>query len=139
MKMRNIAFAAGLLAAGIANAEVAVIVNPASGASALTAQEAANIFLGKASSLSDGSKVTVVDQAEGSEVRDEFYTKAAQKNASQLKAYWSQVIFTGKGKPPKAVADSAEVKAAVASTPDAIGYVDAGSVDGTVKVLLKLP
>lgn len=139
MMKRKLVLAASLLAAAITHAEVAVIVNPASPAASPSAADAANIFLGKSGSLADGTKVTAVDQEEGSAVRDEFYTKVAQKNASQLKAYWSQVIFTGKGKPPAAVADSAEVKAKVASTADAIGYVDAASVDGTVKVLLKVP
>ena len=52
MMKRKLVLAASLLAAGIAHAEVAVIVNPASPAASLSAGDAANIFLGKASAPS---------------------------------------------------------------------------------------
>lgn len=43
----------------------------------------------------------------------------------------------GKGKPPKELSSDADIIKFVAENPGAIGYVDAASVDGSVKVLKK--
>lgn len=55
------------------------------------------------------------------------------------KAYWSKMIFSGKAVPPKELANDAAVKAHVKANPDAVGYIDAASVDGSIKVLLRVP
>jgi len=82
-----------------------VVVHAGSPAGAITTQQAANVFLGKSSSLPDGTKVTPIDQEEGEDPRDEFYQKVVKKDASQLNAYWSRLIFTGKGQPRSGFAD----------------------------------
>lgn len=120
-----------------AYAEIAVIVNPAN-ANAVEVDEIKRIFLGKQSSFADGSVATPLDQGEGSTVVDEFNQKVLSRSSSQLKAYWSKLIFTGKGKPPEKLGSDADVVKAVASGADKIGYVDASAVDGSVKVLMKL-
>jgi ABC-type phosphate transport system substrate-binding protein len=54
-----------------------------------------------------------------------------------MKAYWSQLTFTGKAQPPRQVSGDAAVKAAVADNPSAIGYISDGAVDGSVKVVFR--
>lgn len=120
----------------VAWAEVAVVVSSKSSAGNLTAAQAADIFLGKSSTFPSGGNAVPIDQSEGSPVRDEFYTKIAGKSAAQVKAYWSKIIFSGKGQPPKEVADSAAVKKQLAENPNAVGYIDKAAVDGSVKTLL---
>lgn len=116
----------------LAQAEVAVIVN--AGASAAPSQaDVANIFLGKDKSLKG------VDQAAWNPTKEKFYAGVANKNESQLKSYWSGLVFTGKGQPLPTVADDAAVVAKVGAEADAIGYVDAAAVSDKVKVLFKLP
>jgi ABC-type phosphate transport system substrate-binding protein len=58
------------------------------------------------------------------------------KDATQVKAIWSKLVFTGKASAPKEYATSAEVKKAVAADPSAIGYIEKSQVDDTVKVIL---
>ena len=118
--------------ASLAQAEVAVIVNPGA-AKAPSQSEVANIFLGKDKSLKG------VDQAGWNSAKEAFYAGVTSKNESQLKSYWSGLIFTGKGQPLPSVADDAAVVAKVAAEADAIGYVDASAVNGSVKVLFTLP
>lgn len=121
-----------LSCATLAQAEVAVIVN--AGASAAPSQaDVANIFLGKDKSLKG------VDQAAWNPTKEKFYAGVANKNESQLKSYWSGLVFTGKGQPLPTVADDAAVVAKVSAEADAIGYVDAAAVTDKVKVLFKLP
>lgn len=131
--MKKLLSALALLScATLAQAEVAVIVN--AGASAAPSQaEVANIFLGKDKSLKG------VDQAAWNPTKEKFYAGVANKNESQLKSYWSGLVFTGKGQPLPTVADDAAVVAKVSAEADAIGYVDAAAVTDKVKVLFKLP
>lgn len=123
-------------AATLASAEVVVVVAANSPVTSITASQAADIFLGKAKELPGGGAAVPVDLQEGSSERDEFYTSVAGKSAAQMKAYWSKIIFSGKGQPPEEVADSASVKKLVAGNPNAIGYIDKAAVDGTVKAVL---
>lgn len=121
-----------------ASAEVVVVVSAKSAATALTQDQAADIFLGRSNTLPGGGAAVPLDQADGAAIRDEFYQKATAKSGAQLKAYWSKQIFSGKGQPPKAVGDSAAVKAQLAGNPNLVGYIDKAAVDATVKPLLTI-
>ena len=130
--LRILSGAALLGMISMAQAEVAVIVNPAA-AKAPSQSDVANIFLGKDKSMKG------IDQAGWTPAKEAFYAGVTSKNESQLKSYWSGLIFTGKGQPLPSVADDAAVVAKVAAEADAIGYVDASAVNGSVKVLFTLP
>lgn len=119
-----------------AHAAQAVVVSAKSTVPSLTADQVSQLFLGKSATLPGGAAAVLIDQPEGSPARDEFYTKAAGKNSAQMKSLWSRLTFSGAAQPPKVVAGPAEVKKAVAETAGAIGYIDKGAVDATVKVLL---
>ncbi|TDP63927.1 hypothetical protein [Roseateles toxinivorans] len=127
---------AAVFAAPAALAQVAVVVGAKSPATALNAEQAANLFLGKSAQLPGAGNAVLIDQAESAAVRDQFYTKVAGKSAAQVKAAWSRLVFSGKATPPKEVANSAEVKKLVAANPDAVGYIEKSAVDASVKVLL---
>ena len=126
-----------LFFAGIAQAEVAVIVSASNGNAAIDQETIARVFLGKSKNFPDGSQAVPVDQNAGSASREAFNSTVLGKSASQLKAYWSRLIFTGKGTPPKESGDDAAVKNLVANNPNLIGYVDSSVVDGSVKVVHK--
>lgn len=118
-----------------AYAEVSVIVSTNNANAAIDENTLSRIFLGKTSSFPDGSQSIPVDQNEGAAARDSFNETVLGKNANQLKAYWSRLIFTGKGTPPKESGNDTDIKALVANNPNLIGYIDSSAVDGTVKVV----
>lgn len=120
-----------------AHAEVVVVMSARSDVATLTPAQVSQIFLAKSSSLPGGGRAVAIDQAEGAAVRDAFYTKVTSRDAAQLRAYWSQLMFTGKAQRPKQVTGDAAVKREVAATAGAIGYIDSASVDASVKVVLK--
>lgn len=120
-------------------AEVAVIVHLSSGVTSMTDDDVARIFLGKSNNFPGGGQAVPINQDEGSPVRDKFNEAVCKKNASQYKAYWSQLVFTGKGTPPKDAGKDAAIKALIAANPNMIGYVDASAVDSSVKVVFKVP
>src|SRR4051812_24822762 len=130
---------AGLALAGLSWGAIAQDVVPVVGAkspiASLDATQVADIFLGKTSRFPDGSIALPVDQGEESPLRDKFYAQFAGKSPAQVKAWWSKIIFTGRGQPPRQAADSTEVKRIVSDNPHAIGYIDASQVDSSVRVL----
>jgi ABC-type phosphate transport system substrate-binding protein len=122
-----------------AHAALAIIVHPSNSMAGITTEQAADIYLGKSGIFPNGQRVTPVDQAPNSPARQKFYKTVVKKDGSALKVYWSKILFTGKGQPPREIGDDADVKSWVATNPDAIGYVDGKFVDSTVKVLLIIP
>ncbi|HEX4940204.1 MAG TPA: phosphate ABC transporter substrate-binding protein [Candidatus Kapabacteria bacterium] len=118
------------------HAEVAVIVNPAN-ADAITKDDIASLYLAKTKTFPGGKNAIPLDRPEGSPTRVEFVSKVIDKEEAQMKSYWSRLIFTGKGVPPKVVETDAEVKDMVARNPDTIGFIDAAAADATVKVVAK--
>ncbi|MCH2241625.1 MAG: hypothetical protein MK041_06775 [Aquabacterium sp.] len=130
--------AAAALVAGAAHAQVAVIVSPKSPLASMTQEQVSNLFLGKTTALPSGGNAQLADLPESSPVREAFYSKAAGKSASQVKATWARLTFSGKAVPPKELPTAAEVKAFVAKNPDAVGYIEKSAVDGSVKAVLTL-
>ena len=137
--LRSLAALAIISWSGLALAEVAVIVHPSASVDSLTADEISRLFMGKSKSFPNGSPAIALNQDDGSATRDVFNQEICNKSPSQYKAYWSKLVFTGKGTPPKDSGDDAAVKALVAGNPKMIGYVDASVVDVSVKVSHKLP
>lgn len=115
-------------------ADVAVIVNPGND-SALSDSDISRLFLGKLKKFSNGEKVVLANLKSGNATRGEFEKKVLKKSSSQVKAYWSKLMFSGKGKPPKELGSDKDILALVAGNAGAIAYVDAASVDASVKVI----
>jgi len=131
-------FAIGLALSlsGVAvKADVVAVVSAKNPITALDKNQLADIFLGKASRFPNGVQAMPIDQPEGLMVRDEFYGKVVGKTASQLKAYWAKIIFTGRGQPPPRVPNSIELKKRISNDPAAIGYLDRSLVDESVRVV----
>jgi ABC-type phosphate transport system substrate-binding protein len=95
------------------------------------------VYVGAIKGWPDGTAVMVFDQPEGSDAREVFCTTVLKKSVTNVKAIWSQNIFTGKGLPPKITTPDLAIKQAVASNLGAIGYIHAAQLDASVKVLGK--
>jgi ABC-type phosphate transport system substrate-binding protein len=116
-------------------AQIAIVAGAKSPATVLTRDQAAALFLGKSTQLPGAGIPVLIDQLESVDARQIFYTKVTEKTPAQVKAVWSRLVFSGKGSPPKEVANSADVKKLVNANPDAIGYIEKSAIDSSVKVL----
>ncbi|MGJ9418841.1 phosphate ABC transporter substrate-binding protein [Massilia sp. CMS3.1] len=127
-----LAFCAGLAQAG----ELVVIVSAHSPVEALRPDQVAAIFLGQAPRFPNGALATPLDQPIASKERDQFYARVAGKTPALLKAYWSKMVFTGRGQPPRDLAGNAEVRKAVADDPALVGYIEREALDPSVRQVL---
>jgi len=117
-------------------AGIAVVVSPDNGSSSMSKEEVARLFLKKSKKFRSGMKAEPLDQGGNDATREKFYKKVVNKQPSQLSSYWSRMIFTGKGTPPREVGNDENVINTVSNNVNAIGYIDTASVDSRVKVLL---
>ena len=116
-------------------ADVAPVVSAKSSIQSLSKNDISDIFLGRKIRFPNGQQAVPLDLQVGSVSRDEFYTSVVGMSAVQLKAHWSKIIFTGRGKPPKAIADGVALRKLIASDVQSIGYIDRELVDDSVRVV----
>lgn len=131
--MRKLIFLGCLLLSPLTYSQIVVIVHPTN-ANELNKSSISRIYTGKAKSFPNGEQAIPITQGESS-TTDIFNKSVLNKSSSQLKAYWSKLIFTGKGTPPKVVESDAEIIKLVATNPNVIGYVNKSSVNDSVKVI----
>jgi hypothetical protein len=117
-------------------ADLVVIVSARSAVTALRPDQVAAIFLGQAARFPDGVEAVPLDQRIGSPLRDVFYARVASKTPVLLKAYWSKMVFTGRGQPPAELPDSTAVRRKVADNPELIGYIERSALDASVRPVL---
>jgi ABC-type phosphate transport system substrate-binding protein len=126
------------LAMGVpATADVVAVVSSTSTVTTLSKAQLTDIFLGKVNRFPNGTQAIPIDQPEGSPARDEFYATFSGKSPAQVKSHWSKIIFTGRGHPPKAASNSAEVRQLIAANPQAISYIERSAVDAGVRILVQ--
>lgn len=117
-----------------ANAQVAVVVNPAVSVAELDAGTLLDIYSLEKAKWDDGSRIVPLSlDAEA----DAFYDLLGRSH-SNLKKVWLRKKLSGEGQPPESVASAAALLQQVAATPGAVGFVPASAVDGTVKVVATL-
>jgi ABC-type phosphate transport system substrate-binding protein len=133
MKKLNTLLASLLLSAS-ACAEIAVIVNPGNSAD-ISADDVKKIYLGKISSFSDGKDALPLTLKEGNALRGDFNQRALGKDDVRYVAYWSKMLFTGAGVPPKEMDSEQAIVELVATNPNTIGFVDSANVSPNVKVV----
>jgi ABC-type phosphate transport system substrate-binding protein len=132
----------GLLLAGlllwsglVGAADLVVIVSAKNPVSAMRPEQVADIFLAQTGRFPGGEEVVALDLPVGSPLRDEFYSRVAAKSPAMMKAYWTKMVFTGRGQPPRELGNSIAVRKMVADNPAMIGYIDRAALDASVKAV----
>lgn len=115
-------------------ADVAVVVHPTND-STFDQSTIKKIFLGKSKYFSNGRSAILISASSSDPATEEFNLKVLGKSNSQVRAYWSKILFTGKGTPPQAMDSNLEVLSIISTNPDSIGFIDASSVTDKVKVV----
>lgn len=117
-------------------AEIAVIVNKANNAS-LDKSAIEKIFTGRMKSFPDGNVAIPMNAAKSMSSRDDFNQNVLGRSSSQVNAYWSKLVFTGKGNMPMELGSDTEIISTISANTGAIGYVNVSSVTDDVKVIAK--
>ena len=112
-----------------------VIVNPENEVDAVDRDFLRDAYLKKVIEWGNGNALQPIDLPKGQSARTKFTEQILRKTPAQLRTYWSQQIFSGKGVPPPAADSADDVIAYVLANPGAIGYLPADVDPGNTKVI----
>ena len=115
--------------------KISVVVHPEHKGD-ISSEHIKKIFLGQLNELPDGTEAIPVNLKTGSDIRINFDKELLGKNPSQIKAYWSSQVFTGRGSPPKEVDSSQKCLNMIAENKNVICYIDSTSLNDSVAPIL---
>lgn len=118
-----------------ASAEVLVVVSAEAPFTRLTSSDLRDIYLGRRTLIVNGVQVVPLDLTEGTAARSEFYTQYTGQTPAQIKAHWARQIFTGRGQPPQALANSRAVVERLVGDAKALGYIEPSFLDERLRVV----
>lgn len=118
----------------MARADIAVIVNAQNNV-AYNDDQIRKVFLSKIKSFPNGKKIQTYTMPLGSQERQVYVQALIKRSESSLHSYWSRVLFSAKGRPPKQISRSEKMKFIVTNNISAIGFIDAEEVDASIRVV----
>lgn len=136
LKLKILITSLAILISGATYADLAIITHPDTDTGAVDTQSARRLFLGERKSFPSGLHATPVNHIIGSPDRKEFFSLVLNMPESRYKRHWKRKISTGTVHTPAELKSYKEVLRSIANTPGSIGYIDAGKVNDTVKVLM---
>ncbi len=117
-----------------AQADILIVVGKNSTVNNINEREVNNVFLSKTRFLDNGTRVKPFE-LNNEIIKGEFYKLIANKSPSQINSYWTTLIFTGKGKPPRKVQEITRLIQVLNDTPSAISYLPQEEVTDSVRVV----
>ena len=95
------------------------------GVAAMTRNEVVNIFFGRSRQFFNGVEAQPVDMSRYPSRPGAFLQRPDRlKDVSDVNAYWSRQVFSGRAQPPAKVGTPEEVLKWVASHPGGIGFLE---------------
>jgi ABC-type phosphate transport system substrate-binding protein len=117
---------------------IVVIVNKANPASSLGASELRPIFQTSKTSWGSGGDAIPLNLPDDNKLRQEFDQVVLGLDPDRAARYWKDRKIRGGARAPKQLPSTSAVLAAVAANPGAVGYMNAGDANGTVKVVARI-
>ena len=114
-------------------ADVVFIVHPSSQIKSVDKKMIKDIFLGNIIKWPDNTDVSFVLTNDPG-LHKSFLRQYLKRNSTQFMNYWRQMLFSGKGRVPKALSQT-EVLQFVAAHEGAVGYVKESADLSKVKIL----
>jgi ABC-type phosphate transport system substrate-binding protein len=112
-----------------------IIVNPNNPITSVDRDFVRDAYLKKITEWGNGAALRPIDLSARFPQRDRFTQDVVRKTPSQLKSYWNQQIFSGKGVPPPEADSVDDVIGYVLEHAGAVGYIPASADPGRTKVV----
>jgi hypothetical protein len=112
-----------------------VVVNPRNPITAIDRAFLREAYLRRTTDWAGGGPIRPIDLATRFAVRERFAIDVIRKTPAQLKRYWNQQIFSGKGVPPPEAESPAAAVAYVLGNTGAVAYLPLDADTGRAKVI----
>lgn len=129
-----------MLSAQLAQAtgSLAVVVNARCGVAVMTRNEVINVFFGRYRQFFNGREAQPVDLVDNHPVRGQFYRRLVGKDLSEVNAYWSRQIFSGRLQALPKVATPEDAIKWIAAQPCGIGFIEQAKADARFNIVYEL-
>lgn len=135
MLIRYIAIALITLSSSLCFSEkLYVVVSKDSNIEKISTKELKKIFLSLNPHFPNGTKAIPYDLDNRRAYRA-FYKAIAGKSRLQMKTFWSEMMFSGKGLPPTAIRDEEKIAKLATENSNLIGYVTEWPSESDLKVV----
>jgi len=106
--------------------EVVVVAGPGNAVAGLSRDEVTRLYLGE---RLDGLKAPLraLELDVPPWAREAFYARLLGRSPVQMRALWARLVFSGKGRPPRIVADVDAALRELASDPNTVVFMPAES------------
>lgn len=121
----------------VARADVAVVVGLDSPLQQLNIRDVSDMYLGRLKTVA-GERLLILEHPRRSLLRERFHKRVNGMDLSRVDAYWARLQFSGENLPPPAVDGNQSVLDMVRRNRHAIGYVDASTIDKSVRTVLTI-
>ncbi|MBU0992348.1 MAG: substrate-binding domain-containing protein [Proteobacteria bacterium] len=115
-------------------ADVLIIANKDVPDTTLSSDDVKKIFLGKNVQWSNNAHIIIVI-SKNEDIHKDFLKRYVKRTASQYKAYWRNMLFTGNGIEPRSFDSEEKLMEYVANTPGVVSYIDSGTVPVNVNTI----
>ena len=109
-----------------AHAGFIIVANSDTELSSISKAQLKKVYLKKVPLLPNGKPAAVTGLKEG-DARDDFIKSILHKSEASLHSYWSRLMFSGRGEPPRLFKTEEELLEYIRKTPGAIGFVDSNT------------
>ena len=116
------------------SASFIVIANDSVVESSLSKKELQSIYLGEKIKW-ENKKYVKISVLEDSSIFKDFLQSIVGKTPSQFDQHWVRMVTTGKASMPPTFTEAKQVIEFVAGHPNSIGFIPAGKVDRSVKII----
>lgn len=120
---------------GVYGDELAIVISKDANIDTLSKKELSKIFLSKTRKLPNGEKTFLIE-INDEKIQTKFYQIICNKNENQLRKYWTKMIFTGRGQPPKKLQSVDDVISYIKKNKNAISYIPLKYVDKSMQILM---
>ena len=115
-----------------------VVVNPANPVTAVDRKFLADVFLKKITRWEGGDSARPVDLRPDAAARQQFSDEVLRRSVGAVKAYWQQLVFSGRDVPPPEVDTDEQVIRYVLRFTGGVGYVSgAANLDRVKPISIK--
>jgi len=115
-----------------------VVINPANPVTEVDRKFLADVFLKKITRWESGESVRPVDLRPDATARQQFSDEVLRRSVGAVKAYWQQLVFSGRDVPPPEVDTDEQVIRYVLRFTGGVGYVSgAANLDRVKPISIK--
>jgi hypothetical protein len=115
--------------------EIVMVAHPSSRINALDQKQIVDLYMGRTSTLDDGTPIQAIELSDDTQLKQHFYDVLVDKSVHEINAYWARLLFSGRAIPPLSVSTINKLITRISENKQAVGYIWKKDLTNQVKVI----